>query len=406
MGKHAVPSRPCVKRNHSGHAAHNAHAFALPRHHAVRAPVVAMNTEASRPRPASSDTFIAADVGGTHTRVGLVRAGGPDEHTVIVLAHRKYACADYPSLIAILTDFIARQSPGIGLGRIAIACAGVVLDDAVINSNLPWRISLSELRRDLGFEEVLVINDFQAAAHAAQCMDANTSVLLTPAVSEAMPGPVLLVGPGTGLGAAVRIPHRGGTAVLPTEAGHIAFAPGNPREIEILRWMQRRGSYVSTEQLVSGPGLVNLYDALCAIDGIESTLRAPVAITEAARQGDATAREAVLTFCALLGSVIGDLLVVSSAKVVFIAGGILPQIKDVLPDSAFQERLLNKGAMRPLLERVPVRLVENEQLGVVGAASWYLDRLQNQPSKQSKHHSQDHPASPTKNHPRENGNSD
>lgn len=388
MGKHAVPSSPCAKRNDSGKTAQSARAFAPSHAHAVRAPVVAMNVETPGPQSAPSDTFIAADVGGTHTRVGLVRAGDQGECAVIVLAHRKYVCADYPSLIAILADFIARQSPGVGLGHIAIACAGVVLDDAVINSNLPWRISLSELRRELGFEDVLFINDFQAAAHAAQCMDASTSLLLTPSVSEAAPGPVLVVGPGTGLGAAVRIPHRGGTVVLPTEAGHTAFAPGNAREIEILRWMQRRGAHVSTEQLVSGPGLVNLYDAICALDGIESTLRAPAAITDAARHGDAPAREAVLTFCALLGSVIGDLLVVSSARTAFIAGGILPQLKDVLPDSTFHTRLLNKGAMRPVLERVPVRLIENEQLGVVGAASWYL---QNHPQD----HTQDRRGSHT-----------
>lgn len=349
--------------------------------------VAAMSAAAPGPRSvpqALRGAFIAADVGGTHTRVGLVRAGGRGECAVTVLAHRKYACADYPGLVAILADFIARQGAGGWLDHIAIACAGVVLDDVVINSNLSWRISLSELRRELGVDEVLVINDFQAAAHAAQCMDPDGSVLLTPGISEAAPGPVLVVGPGTGLGAAVRIPHRGGTVVLPTEAGHTAFAPGNAREIEILRWMQQRGPHVSTEHLVSGPGLVNLYHAICAIDGTPAALRAPAAITSAARNGDATAREAVLTFCALLGSVIGDLLVVSSARSVFIAGGILPQLKDVLPESQFHARLLNKGAMRPVLERVPVRLIENEQLGVVGAASWYLNHAQHRMQEQKR----------------------
>ncbi|MFC3551922.1 glucokinase [Lysobacter cavernae] len=323
--------------------------------------------------------FIAADVGGTHTRVGLVRAGGPGENAVAVLAHRKYVCADYPSLAAILADFIAANGGCAGVDRVAIASAGVVLDDTVINSNLPWRISLSELRRELGLHDILVINDFQAAAHAAQCMDPSDSTLLTPGVAESAPGPVLVVGPGTGLGAAVRIPHRGGTVVLPTEAGHTAFAPGNAREIDILRWLQQRsGGHVPTEQLVSGPGLVNLYDAICALDGIEPSLRAPAAITEAARRGDNAAGEAVLTFCALLGSVIGDLISVSSAKSVFIAGGLLPQLKDFLPHSTFQARLLNKGVMHAALERVPVRLIENERLGVIGAASWYLEYVQEQ----------------------------
>ena len=329
--------------------------------------------------------FIAADVGGTHTRVGLVRAGGPGEGAVAVLAHRKFVCADYPSLAAILADFIASNSICAGIDRVAIACAGVVLDDAVVNSNLPWRISLSQLRRELALSELQFINDFQAAAHAAQCMDPRDSMLLTPGVSEAATGPVLVVGPGTGLGAAIRIPHRGGTVVLPTEAGHTAFAPGNEREVAILRWLQQRGAtHVPTEHLVSGPGLVNLYDAICALDGIRPALRAPAAITLAARRGDAAANEAVLTFCALLGSVIGDLISVSSAKAVFIAGGIVPQLKDFLPHSAFNARLLDKGAMRAVLERVPVRLIENDQLGVIGAANWYLEHVsENGVSEQS-----------------------
>jgi glucokinase len=250
----------------------------------------------------------------------------------------------------------------------------VVLDDVVVNANLPWRISLAELRSTLGLRELQVINDFQAAAHAAQCMNPEDSLLLTPGVpaTAADAGPVLVVGPGTGLGAAVRIPYRGDTVVLPTEAGQMAFAPGNAREIDILRWLQGLSHYVATEDLVSGPGLVNLYDAICALEGVAPAWRAPAAITDAARHGDAFAREAALTFCALLGSVIGDLVAVSSAKAVFIAGGILPKLKDFLPHSTFHARLLGKGALRAVLERVPVRLIENERLGVIGAASWYL----------------------------------
>jgi glucokinase len=323
--------------------------------------------------PATAARFIAADVGGTHTRVGLVRAGGPGESPVTVLAHRKYVCADHADLSAILADFIANVPGGAGrVESVAIACAGVVLDDVIINANLHWRVSLPDVRQALGLRQVLFINDFQAAAHAAQCMDPIDSVLLTPGVEHAAAGPVLVIGPGTGLGAAVRVPYPGGTVVLPTEAGHTAFAPGNPREIEILRWMQQRGEHVSTEHLVSGPGLSNVYRALCATDGVKPSVDDPAGITAAARHGDATAREAVLTFCALLGSVIGDLALTSSARTVFIAGGILPQLKDFLADSHFLARLHDKGAMRPVLERMPVRLIENERLGVIGAASWYL----------------------------------
>jgi glucokinase len=329
-----------------------------------------------QPVASPEQCFIAADVGGTNARIGLVRAGS-DGH-ITVLAYRKYPCGEYPSLTAILAEFVASNSACAGIDRMAIASAGVVLDEEVINSNLPWRISLPDMRRELGLRDLQVINDFEAAAHAAQCMSPEDSRLLTPGVTAAAPGPVLVVGPGTGLGAAVRIPHARGTVVLPTEAGLTAFAPGTAREIDILRRMQQRSRHVSTEQLVSGPGLVNLYEAICALDGITPELRAPAAISEAARRGDAAARDAVLAFCALLGSVIGDLAVIASAKAVFVAGGILPQIADFLPDSDFHARLVDKGAMRAVLERVPVRLIENERLGVIGAASWYLQHLHDQ----------------------------
>lgn len=324
-------------------------------------------------RASPPQAFIAADVGGTNARIGVVRADGGG--AVVVLAYRKYSCGDYPSLTAILAEFVATHPEAAGIDRMAIASAGVVLDDEVINSNLPWRISLPEMRRELRLRELHVINDFAAAAHGAQCLDPAEARLLTPGVVTADPGPVLVVGPGTGLGAAICIPHPRGTVVLPTEAGMTAFAPGNEREIAILRWMQQRTPHVSTEQLVSGPGLVNLYDALCAIHGADPALRAPAAITEAARRGDAIAREAVLTFCALLGSVIGDLAVVGSARAVFVAGGIVPQLLDFLASSDFHARLVDKGAMRAVLERVPVRLIENERLGVIGAANWFLQHM-------------------------------
>lgn len=322
--------------------------------------------------------FVAADVGGTNARIALVEADG---ERIEILDYRRYPCGQYPSLTTILSDFVGRQldagQPRDALERMAIASAGVVLDGEVINSNLPWRISLQDLRDTLGLRELHVINDFAAAAHGTQRLDQSESRLLTPGVSVAEAGPALVVGPGTGLGAALCIPHPRGTVVLPTEAGMTAFAPGTEREVEILRWMQRHGSrHVSTEQLVSGPGLVNLYQALCELDCTRPLLRAPAAITEAARVGDPTSLEAVLTFCALLGSVIGDLAVISGARVVHVAGGIVPQLADFLPRSDFHARLVDKGAMRAVLERVPVRLIENERLGALGAASWYLQQRQ------------------------------
>src|SRR5690606_12473977 len=210
---------------------------------------------ATRPQPAPAPDaaiaragdFVAADVGGTNARIALVRPGEAGRFDI--LDYRRYACASFPGLSAILADFAAHCG---GVRDMAIASAGVVLDGEVINSNLPWRISLRELRASLGLRQLHVINDFAAAAHGVAWLQAADSRLLTPGVEETTGGPVLVVGPGTGLGAPVCIPHRGGKVVLPTEAGMTAFAPADAREIEILCWMQRQGArHVSTEQLVS-----------------------------------------------------------------------------------------------------------------------------------------------------------
>jgi glucokinase len=127
--------------------------------------------------------------------------------------------------------------------------------------------------------------------------------------------------------------------------------------------------------VLSGPGLVNLYTALSTLRGTRPTLSVPTAITAAALGGsDAVAREALDVFCGLLGSVVGNLVLLFGARGgVFLAGGILPHIQHYLLQSSFAARFLDKGPMRAMLERVPVNLIEHGQLGVIGAASWYLE---------------------------------
>lgn len=316
--------------------------------------------------------FVAADVGGTHARVAVVSAAGG----VQVEQFRKYVCAEYPSLAAILADFIA--GAGGGLDELALACAGYAVNGSLINSNLPWPVSIDELRRVLGLSRLGLVNDFEAVAYGVPGIDRSGTVLLSGPVEAAAAGPVLVVGPGTGLGAAVRIPAAGCTVVLATEAGQTGFAPGTELEIEILRLLRRGASHVPVEQLLSGPGLVNLYGALCTLRGVQPALRAPAAISDAAVRGldggrDPLAREALEVFCGLLGGVVGDMVLLYRAQAgVYLAGGILPQIQGFLQHSSFKARFLDKGQMRPVLERVPVRLIDHGRIGVIGAAHWYL----------------------------------
>jgi glucokinase len=326
---------------------------------------------AARSAATSAVPFIAADVGGTHARIGLVRPLEADR--IGLEQYEKYVCADYPSLSAILSEFILSLG-GTTVHEAAIACAGYCLDGTIINTNLPWTVSLEQIRADLGLSAVEFVNDFEAVAYATPHIDLKETTLLTRSHESGLTAPTLIVGPGTGLGAAVRIPAHGGHVVLATEAGQAAFAPSTDREIDVLRLLRRRSSHVSIEQVLSGPGLVNLHAALCELGGSAARFDSPVAVTRAALDGnDALARDALDMFCGLMGSVLGDLVLLYGAQGgAFLAGGILPQIKPHLLGSRFVERFLDKGAMRQVLERVPVRLIEHGQLGVLGAASWHL----------------------------------
>jgi len=325
------------------------------------------------PRDAApSRSFIAADIGGTHARLAVMRARAG---TLAVEHFRQYACAEHPGLGAILRDFAGTiaASTGPAPTEAAIAIAGVIDGDSVVSANLPWTVSIDATRREAGFAKLAVVNDFEALAWAVPHIDPASCVRLS-GPSEAEAGPVLVLGPGTGLGAALWVPGRP-PRVLPSEAGHAALAVGTDRELQLLRHLLRRWPHVDTDRVLSGPGLLNAYTGLCAIDSVAPRIDTPAAVTAAAQDGsDAHAAEALRMFCALLGSFAGDLVVSFGARAVFLAGGIPAQIAPFLRGSDFAARFGNKGVLAGMLERVPVWLVEHGQLGLVGAAAWYLEQ--------------------------------
>lgn len=318
--------------------------------------------------------FLAADVGGTHARLGLVVADA-DRRSPSLLAYRKYSCAEWPGLAAIVKDFLAREAPS-SLRHCVLAIAGYVIDGRVINQNLTWPVSVPDLRAALPLDEVLLVNDFAALARAVQELDADAGSVLTRARAGDDRAPRLVVGPGTGLGAAVLIPQSPRPLVMATEAGQAALAPRTALERDILALLARGDRHVSTETALSGPGILNLYRALASLRAVTPLHETPEQVAASALGAhDALARETLHVFCALLGSFVGDLTMLYGAGGgVCLAGGVLAHLRDFLPRSRFVERFLDKGGMRAFLERVPVRLLDHGRLGVLGAAGWYLDR--------------------------------
>ncbi|SDQ31540.1 glucokinase [Pseudoxanthomonas sp. CF125] len=325
--------------------------------------------------PVNGVPFLAADVGGTHARLALVRAGAAAGRPVEVLAFQKYDCTDHSSLVDFISEFLAAHGGG-GVNRGVVASAGYALDDGtVITTNLPWPLSIRETRERLGFADLRLVNDFEAVAYAAATLPTVETTHITGPYEALVRGPVLVLGPGTGLGAALWIPHGERPFVLATEAGHAALAASTELELALLAQLLKQHRHVTIEHVLSGPGILNLYRALAVLRGAQPALSTPNQITAAAQAGDdALARETLEIFCGFLGSVVGDMALTYGAQGgIRLAGGVLPQIRDFLLRSDFVSRYLNKGPMCAALERIPVRLVEHGQLGVVGAAHWYLD---------------------------------
>lgn len=314
--------------------------------------------------------FLAADVGGTHARVAI--ASMDASGTIALSEYSEYRCADFAGLDALLQAFTAVHHSD-ALPACIIACSGQRVGNDIINPTLPWHVNLDVLHGLSTLGSVHVLNDFEALGYALDSMR-DGRLLLGPAACP--PGNALIIGPGTGLGVAFCMAVEGESGVVvPSEAGQMAFAPGTAREWAILQVLAGEHGYASCEDVVSGPGLLRVYRALCSLDGQTPTLTAPETVTVAARAGDPIAQETVNIFFAALGSIAGDLaMAFSCTGGVYLAGGILAEVADLLERSDFGARFLAKGVMRKFLTRVPVRLAMHGSLGVIGAARWYVER--------------------------------
>jgi glucokinase len=222
--------------------------------------------------------------------------------------------------------------------------------------------------------QVRLLNDFEALGYATTHLAPGNTVLLKPGQGKVpADGPVLIVGPGTGLGAAVRLP---GTPdrVLVTEAGQIQLAARQGIEQEVYAQLALQEDHVPYEAVLSGPGLLRIYRALCAMRDRYPTLAQPAEITTAALADPSSlAGEALGLFCGWLGSFTADLcLLYGATGGAYLAGGFLSRMLPFMQGSDLVHRFVDKGVMRPFLNRIPIHVVDHGQLGVIGAASWFL----------------------------------
>jgi glucokinase len=305
-----------------------------------------------------------ADIGGTNARFALL--DGMDRRDEIVLA-----CADYPDLVSATEEYLRRvgaKTSGRPL-EAAIAIAGPVTGDIIRMTNHVWQFSAAHTRQQLQLRRLIVLNDFTALAMAVRHLKGSDIEQI--GGGKAQPNaPIAVIGPGTGLGVSGLIPTGEHWIPLQGEGGHVTLSVMNERELAVLQQLQQRFSHVSAERVISGPGLVTLYDALCGVEGVIPEVLTPPEITKRAQEG--TCRlcfETVSMFCALLGTMAGNLvLTLGALGGAYIGGGIAPGLGPMFTSSRFRDRFEDKGRFTDYVSRVPTFVIRAELPALLGLA--------------------------------------
>lgn len=313
------------------------------------------------PPATASHRLLVADIGGTHARFAWANEHGQ------LASHCRTAVANHPDLLGALADCV----PAAGQARaLCLGVAGQIdAQGNACSANLHWAVSAAALQRQLGVPTT-VINDFQALALGCSQLGADAGTTVHGPAHGPAGSIRLVIGPGTGLGCATVLagnPAR----VIAGEAGQIALAAGNARQAAVIGQLRLASpdGHVSVEQAVSGPGLLRLYRALCALAGCDGVHERPEAVSAAALAGnDPLASEALSLFCQWLGGFAADMAMALNADSLWLAGGIVPQLAGQLEAHGFNQAFAQRGVLAPWLAQRPVRVIEHGTLALSGAA--------------------------------------
>jgi len=315
--------------------------------------------------------LVALDVGGTHARFARARI---DNGRIELGEPITLNTSDYASLQTAWEEF-ARASGGAVPRAASIAIAAPIVGDTIRMTNNSWIFRTDAIDEQLGLDEVTLINDFGAVAHAvARTPEEQLVHIAGPDKPLPERGTVTVVGPGTGLGVAHFHRFPGGYHVQSTEGGHIDFAPLDEIDDRMLAKLRKEHRRVSTERVHSGPGIWEIYQALAAVEKrpVEPTDDRTIWERGLARE-DSLAVAAVDRFCASLGSVCGDYALAHGASAVVLAGGLGLRLREVLPKSGFGERFRFKGRYTEMMAGIPVKMIVHPQPGLYGAAAAFAN---------------------------------
>jgi glucokinase len=311
----------------------------------------------------SHEHLLLGDIGATNARLALLSDGvlGPISW---------FAVADFPRFTDAVDAFLERHCRHLSVPEALLAVAGPVAENRCVLTNCPWTIDAPELRAAHNFASVHICNDFQATALSLPHLTAED--LFPLGGGEAVAGePMAVLGPGTGLGVACFVPGSPTSAVIASEGGHATMPACSPREEAIIAHLRQEFGHVSAERVISGAGLENLYRAVVALDRVDAPTRNAAEITKAALDGDCpAARTALDLFCAMLGTIAGNVALTFGARGgVYIAGGIAPRLTDFMARSEFRARFEHKGRFRTYLEAIPSSIIIHPAATFMGLRS-------------------------------------
>ena len=323
--------------------------------------------------------LLAGDIGGTKTLLRLVESTADTEP----LFEATYPSANFAHLNDIVTRFL-KEAHSSCPAAACFAIAGPVKNNQSQVTNLGWQLDAQQMEADLGIEHVQLINDFAAVGYGIPAMQAQDVVVLQdqPRVAKAA---IAVLGAGTGLGEALMVWQEDRYTVLPTEGGHTDYAPRTDLEIGLLQFLRARHGRVSVERVVSGQGIFTIYEYLRAVEfappspEVEARIQqedpSAVIAGEALADGDPLCVQALDLFLSCYGAEAGNLALKSLPYGgLYLAGGVGAKVLPKLQNGLFMKNFLDKGRMSVVLETLPVSLITNPKVGLIGA-TLYAQRL-------------------------------
>ncbi|NDE64007.1 MAG: glucokinase [Chlamydiae bacterium] len=322
--------------------------------------------------------ILAGDIGGTKTNLSLIDSTNPKD----ILSMKKYSSQDYPNLETIVQEFLKQQP------SVAHACfgvAGAIRDNECKATNLPWHINARNVSTTCNIPKVHLLNDLEATAWGLSCLQKEEIVILNPGKPQPL-GNMALIAAGTGLGQAGFFWDGHEHFPFACEGGHCDFGPVNEEHIELWQYLKKKYGHVSYERILSGPGLVELYDFLIQTgkekenpdvsELMKKENRSKIITQMAVKKACSVCMRAVEMFIYIYGLESGNLALKFLAYGgLFIGGGIAPKLLPIFSSSLFMKGFMNKGRFSELLSLIPVKIITNEYTALLGATRYAREKI-------------------------------